>query len=51
MSEKITTTLRSIIDEFSLEAIFLPKDANEILIDRQEVKENEHKFGRSRTAR
>ena len=37
MSEKITTTLRSIIDEFSLEAIFLPKDANEILIDRQEV--------------
>ncbi len=37
MPEKITVTLQSIIDEFSLESIFLPKDANEILIERQEV--------------
>ncbi len=37
MSEKITVSLQSIIDEFALESIFLPKDANDILIERQEV--------------
>ncbi len=37
MSEKITISLASLIDEFAFESIFLPKDAKEILIERQEV--------------
>ncbi len=37
MSEKITITLQSVIDEFGFESIFLPKDAKEILISKKEV--------------
>ena len=37
MAEKITIPLKTIMDEFSLEAAFLPKDASEITISRPEV--------------
>ena len=33
MAEKFKVSLKKIIDEFKLEAIYLPKDAEEIFID------------------
>ena len=37
MAEKITIPLKSIIDEFALETIFMPRNASEIPISRPEV--------------
>ena len=37
MAEKITIPLKSIIDEFALETIFMPRDASEIPVSRPEV--------------
>ena len=37
MAEKFKVSLKKIIDEFKLEAIYLPKDAEEIFIDENEV--------------
>ena len=37
MAENISVSLKAIIDEFALETVFLPKDAEDILIDSMEV--------------
>ena len=37
MADKFKVSLKKIIDEFKLEAIYLPKDAEEIFIDENEV--------------
>ncbi len=37
MAEIFKVSLQKIIDEFKLESIFLPKDANDILIGENEV--------------
>ncbi len=37
MAEKITIPLKSIIDEFALESVFMPRDPSEIAVSRPEV--------------
>lgn len=37
MADKFKVSLKKIIDEFKLESIFVPKDAEEIFIDENDV--------------